>query len=65
RKRNRRGKKFKCKACSFECDADLNAARNIALEGLPAISKSQRLLRANRKGFYWHEVVQECIVPEA
>ena len=51
-KGNRRGKWFKCKACSFEHDADLNASKNIAL-GLPAISKEQRLSKINRAGFYW------------
>jgi len=52
RKRNRRGKRFKCNLCSFECDADLNASKNISLE-LSAISKQQRLSKANKNGFYW------------
>ena len=52
RKSNRKGPVFKCKACGFTHDADLNAALNIAL-GLPAIGKEQRLRRENLKGFYW------------
>ncbi len=64
RKGNRQGQRFKCKSCFYECDADLNASKNISLE-LPAISKAQRLKRENRKGFYWYVLVQEFIVPEA
>ena len=52
RKRNRQGKLFKCNSCSYECDADLNASKNISLE-LSYISKEQRLSKANRTGFYW------------
>jgi IS605 OrfB family transposase len=64
RKSNRRGKQFRCKACDFTCDADLNAAKNIVLE-LPAIGRKQRLQHNNRMGFYWHVVSQEFIVPDA
>lgn len=63
RKRNRKGKLFKCTSCGYTCDADLNASRNIALE-LPAISKKQRLQQPNRKGFYWLAAGQEPIVPD-
>ncbi len=52
RKSNRHGSRFKCKSCSYEYDADLNASINIALE-LPCISKTQRLSKMNRVGFYW------------
>jgi len=63
RKRNRKGKIFRCTKCGHTCDADLNAARNIALK-LPAISKKQRLQRPNIKGFYWLAAGQEPIVPD-
>ena len=62
RKSNRKGKIFKCGACGFTCDADLNGSRNIVLE-LPVITKEQRLSRINVKGFYWYEIGQEFIVP--
>jgi len=52
RKRNRRGKEFRCGACGYACDADLNASVNISL-GLPAIGGKRRRGRPNLKGFYW------------
>ena len=52
RKSNRQGSRFKCKSCSYEDDADLNASKNIALE-LSYVSKTQRLSKMNRTGFYW------------
>lgn len=33
-KHNRKGKSFKCKACGYENDADVNAARNILSRGV-------------------------------
>ena len=63
RKSNRKGKLFKCGKCGFTFDADLNASRNLALEGLPAIRKPQRLKQPNRKGFYWNVLGQELRVP--
>ena len=63
RKRNRNGKSFKCGHCGLECDSDLNASRNIALDLTP-ISKSERLKQPNRKGFFWHVSNQEPIVPD-
>lgn len=62
RKSNRKGKLFKCNKCCFSLDADLNAAKNIALN-LREIGKKERLLQKNRKGFYWLEEGQEFIVP--
>ena len=59
--RNRKGKQFKCVVCKFSEDADLNAAKNISTP-LKAISKEQRLLHKNRKGFYWNEIGKEFIV---
>ena len=63
RKRNRKGKEFKCSACGYATDADLNASRNIQLE-LPSISKATRLSRPNRLGFYWNVMGQDNIVPD-
>jgi transposase len=60
---NRKGKQFKCKTCSFECDADLNASINISLD-LKPIGKKERQLNLNRTGFYWL-VGEEHIVPHA
>lgn len=62
RSSNRKGKQFKCKACSFELDADLNASFNIAAN-LQGITKQERLLHKNRHGFYWIEAGKEFIVP--
>jgi len=64
RKSNRRGKLFKCKACAFTCDADLNGSINIGFDLRP-IGARERLLNKNRKGFYWCEKGQELIVPDA
>lgn len=61
-KANRKGKYFRCKSCSFELDADLNASRNLALP-LRAISKKQRLKQENRIGFYWTVLSEEFTVP--
>jgi IS605 OrfB family transposase len=38
-KQNRKGHRFKCKRCSFELNADLNAARNIAQLGTSLLSR--------------------------
>ena len=62
RKANRKGKLFKCDKCSHECDADLNASRNLAL-CLVKISTQERQQHKNRKGFYWDVVGKEPIVP--
>lgn len=47
-KRNRKGKKFKCVSCGFAADADLNAAKNIALDLPKFVGK------ANADGCFWH-----------
>ena len=62
RKRNRKGKQFKCDKCSFECDADLNGSLNISFD-LPPIKKEERLQRKNISGFFWNVVRKEPIVP--
>jgi putative transposase len=38
-KGNRNGNQFKCKSCGFEIHADLNAARNIANDGISTIGR--------------------------
>ena len=62
RKRNRKGKQFKCDKCSFECDADLNGSLNISFD-LPPVKKEERLQRKNISGFFWNVVSEEPIVP--
>jgi IS605 OrfB family transposase len=62
RKRNRKGRNFKCTTCGFTADADLNASKNISLD-LPEISREERLKQNNRLGFYWKTLEQEPIVP--
>lgn len=64
RSSNRNGKLFRCDQCGFRIDADLNASRNIATFLRPIWTK-ERLLQKNRTGFYWNEVGQESIVPDA
>jgi len=62
---NRKGKLFKCVSCGFECDADLNASRNIAANLRP-IGREERLKKNNIAGFYWlcnNSESQEHIVP--
>jgi len=53
RKRNRKGKQFKCTSCGFTIDADLNASINISLD-LNPIGKKERCKRINMSGFFWH-----------
>jgi IS605 OrfB family transposase len=55
---NRSGEKFKCKACGFELDADLNAAKNISLN-LPTLSR-KKVGNSNRTGFYWNQLQDEA-----
>ena len=62
RKRNRKGKQFRCDKCSFECDADLNGSLNISFD-LPPIKKEERLQRKNITGFFWNVVSEAPIVP--
>ena len=52
RKSNRNGKLFKCTACGFTADADLNASINIG-KGEPNIGYSKRLKLDNEIGFYY------------
>lgn len=59
-KLNRKGKMFKCRNCGHTDDADINSAKNIRLD-LPEITREERLLRKNLKGFFW--VSKERIVP--
>jgi transposase len=52
RKSNRIGKSYTCKGCGVHLDADLNGAKNHAIN-LPDIPVNLRHLKLNRKGFYW------------
>ena len=52
RKSNRKGKVYSCKHCGFNCDADLNASLNLAID-LPEIPYNFRNLKLNRSGFFW------------
>lgn len=61
RKSNRKGLMFKCRACGYTANADLNAALNISLCLPPSGVKRQSKL--NRAGFYWLVSGQESIVP--
>lgn len=61
RRSNRRGKEFRCTACGFTCDADLNASKNIAANLKPIGYKKRQLHNINT-GFWWKEVGEECIV---
>ena len=63
RKRNRKGLEFSCGSCGNTANADLNAARNIALS-LAALPPSARTERKNLKGFFWAEA-HEPILREA
>jgi transposase len=49
---NRKGKKFCCKRCKHQSDADLNAAKNHSIE-LPDVPRQLRIKKLNKKGFYW------------
>ncbi|MFA5758778.1 MAG: transposase [Clostridia bacterium] len=62
RKRNRKGKVFKCEKCNFTSDSDLNGSFNISLD-LPEILWEKRHAHDNKKGFYWHVRGEEPIVP--
>lgn len=55
-KRNRKGETFKCRECGHSANADVNAAKNIALN----LSIERR---PNLDQFYWSK--QELIVPVA
>jgi transposase len=59
-KSNRHGGVFKCKACGYTANSDLNASINIGLH-LTNLGKNWKRLD-NRKGFYWPEVCHEPIV---
>ena len=52
RKANRKGKTYLCVNCGLEIDADLNAALNHE-QDLPDVPYSLRVLKLNRKGFFW------------
>ena len=53
RKANRKEKTYACKGCGFVCDADLNAARNHAIDLPPIPDAFYRTKRNLDNGFYW------------
>ena len=53
-KANRKGKTFRCRSCSNEQDADLNAASNLELD-LPKIPFWVRQQKTNLAGFFWNQ----------
>jgi hypothetical protein len=64
-KKNRKGKTFLCKKCSYGADADLNAAANLrlCLCEVPYWVFDQQI---NRTGFFWTEnevIVEEQVIP--
>lgn len=61
KKANRKGKTFHCDKCGHLEDADINAAKNIALP----LRELNPALLDNKSGFYWHVVDQEPVVPDA
>jgi IS605 OrfB family transposase len=63
-KSSRKAKKFKCAACGFTADADLNASTNLSLDLVP-LGDKKHLSKDNRNGFYWNMAGQEPIVPDA
>ena len=44
--------KFKCTTCGYECNADVNAARNIAIKGIEKIIEQQ--LKVQEKSMKHH-----------
>ena len=58
---NRDGKKFVCDSCNNEMDADLNAARNIAV--VRPILYHDRSKFNIELGFYWKNLEEELIDP--
>ena len=51
-KSQRKGKKYSCKNCGLEIDADFNSSLNHQ-QDLPDIPYDLRRLNLNRKGFFW------------
>jgi len=68
RKSNRKSGSFKCDHCGLVMDADLNAAKNIALNRKPFNMAKVRLEKLNIKGFFWNfdgsiSLSRELIIP--
>lgn len=66
RKANRRGKRYACKGCGLEIDADLNAAKNHEQELQYLSWELRKSIQENRlnygSGFYWR-AGEELTVP--
>lgn len=60
-KSNRLGEQFKCGSCGNSCDADLNAAKNIAV--VDPIEFTNRRNYDSDEGFFWTNSGKETIVP--
>ena len=64
-KKNRKGKTFLCRKCSYSSDADMNAAANLrlCLCEVPMWVFDQQI---NRTGFFWTEdkvIMEEQVIP--
>lgn len=60
--KNRKKELFKCTACGFKDNADLNASTNIWQDLVPLGDEAWRS-KKSKIGFYWSKIGEEPIVP--